>query len=435
MTIEVERCELLGIADLVVHPGSHMGEGPKAGLARVARGLDQVHGRTEGLNVTIDLETTAGQGTNLGHQFEHLREILDQVAHPERLGVCVDTCHIFAAGYSLGTLEEYDETIDRLDRSVGLDRLRVWHLNDSCRDCGSRVDRHAGIGAGRMGLEPFRHLVNDPRFVDVPMILETPKGTEDGEDLDARNLRILRHLVRRGAFVSQPRLMLRNQRLSRTFHQLFGADREPSSAVGRKIAAKRMVMSTTQLNVNGQVAVPAVAPSAVPLVDPSWFINRELSWLDFNERVLEEARDTSNPLLERLRFLAICASNLDEFFEVRVAGLQAQVYENLEPQDPPPDGMGSLAQLIEIARRAHDFVSRLYEVWLNELRPALLKHGIRVCASGRADRRPKRLPRRVFQHTGLPRLDAAGDRSGAPIPARPQQEPEPALAHRIQQTA
>jgi len=119
----------------------------------------------------------------------------------------------------------------------------------------------------------------------------------------------------------------------------------------------------------------------VPVLDPSWFINRELSWLDFNERVLEEARDKSNPLLERLRFLAICASNLDEFFEVRVAGLQAQVYENLEPQDPPPDGMGSLAQLIEIARRAHDFVSRLYEVWHTELRPALLKYGIRLCAS------------------------------------------------------
>jgi polyphosphate kinase len=117
-----------------------------------------------------------------------------------------------------------------------------------------------------------------------------------------------------------------------------------------------------------------------PVPDPSGFINRELSWLDFNERVLEEARDPSNPLLERLRFLAICASNLDEFFEVRVAGLQAQVYENLEPQDPPPDGMGPLAQLIEIARRAHDFVARLYEVWLGELRPALLKHGIRICA-------------------------------------------------------
>jgi polyphosphate kinase len=138
-------------------------------------------------------------------------------------------------------------------------------------------------------------------------------------------------------------------------------------------------MSTIQLN--GQVAVPAVGTPALPVLDPTWFINRELSWLDFNDRVLEEVRDSSNPLLERLRFLAICASNLDEFFEVRVAGLQAQVYENLEPQDPPPDGMGSLAQLIEIARRAHDFVARLYEVWLSELRPALLKYGIRVCAS------------------------------------------------------
>jgi len=196
LTIEVERCGLLGIADLVVHPGAHMGEGEQAGLARVARGLDEVHRRTEGLNVIIDLETTAGQGTSLGYRFEHLGEIFDQVAHPELLGVCVDTCHIFAAGYPLATPEEYDKTIDRLDRSVGLGRLRVWHLNDSCRDCGSRVDRHAAIGAGRMGLEPFRHLVNDPRFRDLPMILETPKGIEEGEDLDTRNLRVLRGLVR-----------------------------------------------------------------------------------------------------------------------------------------------------------------------------------------------------------------------------------------------
>ena len=113
-------------------------------------------------------------------------------------------------------------------------------------------------------------------------------------------------------------------------------------------------MSTAQLNGQLVTSPTSVQPSGV--VEPTWFINRELSWLDFNERVLEEARDPSNPLLERLRFLAICASNLDEFFEVRVAGLQGQVYENLEPQDPPPDGMGSLAQLIEIARRAHDFV-------------------------------------------------------------------------------
>jgi polyphosphate kinase len=133
----------------------------------------------------------------------------------------------------------------------------------------------------------------------------------------------------------------------------------------------------SQHHLNGVAVAPTAAP-ANPL-DPSLFINRELSWLDFNERVLEEARDPSNPLLERLRFLAISTSNLDEFFEVRVAGLQAQLYENLEPQDAPPDGMGPLAQLTEIARRAHDFVARQYETWWKEIRPELTKHGIRVC--------------------------------------------------------
>ena len=196
LAVEAQRCEILGIPDLVVHPGAHMGQGEDAGIVRIARALDKVHRRTKGMGVWIDLETTAGQGTNLGYRFEHLRDILDRVVHSERLGVCVDTCHIFAAGYSLATSEEYDETIDRLDRSVGLDRLRAWHLNDSCRECGSRVDRHAGIGAGRMGLEPFRHLVNDLRFRHLPMILETPKGIDQGEDLDTRNSRVLRRLVR-----------------------------------------------------------------------------------------------------------------------------------------------------------------------------------------------------------------------------------------------
>ncbi|WP_240911324.1 polyphosphate kinase 1 [Paludisphaera soli] len=124
---------------------------------------------------------------------------------------------------------------------------------------------------------------------------------------------------------------------------------------------------------------PSTVPAPPVVVDSSLFINRELSWLEFNERVLEEARDRSNPLLDRLKFLAICSSNLDEFFEVRVAGLQAQLYESLEPQDPPPDGMGPLAQLLEISKRAHDFVARLYEVWLNEVRPELEGHGIRIC--------------------------------------------------------
>jgi deoxyribonuclease-4 len=196
MTVEIDRCAALGIADLVVHPGSHMGQGEDAGLARVAKALDRLCRRSAGIGVTIDLETTAGQGTNLGYRFEHLQDILQKVSHPDRLGVCVDTCHIFAAGYSLATRAEYDETIDRLDRSVGLGSLRVWHLNDSGRERGSRVDRHAAIGAGQMGLEPFRHLVNDIRFRDLPMILETPKGIQDGEELDARNLRALRQLVR-----------------------------------------------------------------------------------------------------------------------------------------------------------------------------------------------------------------------------------------------
>jgi deoxyribonuclease IV len=195
MVVEVQRCHQLGIADLVVHPGAHMGAGEEAGLRRIAAALDEIHGRTVGLGVTIDLETTAGQGSSLGYRFEHLQTILELVADPGRLGVCVDSCHIFAAGYSFDRPERYDEMITQLDRTVGISRLRVWHLNDSCRDCGSRVDRHAGIGAGKMGLEPFRAIVNDPRLRGLPMILETPKGTDDGEDLDARNLRTLRQLI------------------------------------------------------------------------------------------------------------------------------------------------------------------------------------------------------------------------------------------------
>jgi deoxyribonuclease-4 len=145
--------------------------------------------------VIVDLETTAGQGSCLGHRFEHLGHLLGRVSEPERLGVCADTCHIFAAGYPLDTRGEYDGTMAAFDRAVGLDRLRVWHLNDSLRPCGSRVDRHAAIGRGLMGLAPFRHVVNDRRCRAVPMILETPKGTENGEDLDAINLRVLQGLI------------------------------------------------------------------------------------------------------------------------------------------------------------------------------------------------------------------------------------------------
>lgn len=194
LAVEIERGEALGISDLVMHPGAHVGTGEEAGLARIAAGLDEVHRRTKGVALRIALETTAGQGSCLGHRFEHIGELLGSVTEPERLGVCVDTCHIFAAGYPLGTRTEYDDTMGQLARTVGLDRVRVLHLNDSVKPLGSRVDRHAGIGLGKLGVEPFRFLINDPNFRSLPMILETPKGEDGGEDLDAVNLRVLEHL-------------------------------------------------------------------------------------------------------------------------------------------------------------------------------------------------------------------------------------------------
>lgn len=204
MTVEVERCAALGVPDLVTHPGAHTGSGEEAGLARVAEALDRIVARTAGSGVTIDLETTAGQGSCLGHRFEHLGRILGLAATGREHGVCVDTCHIFAAGYSLATPADYDETMRALDDSVGLSRVRVWHLNDSLRERGCRVDRHAAIGRGHMGLEPFRSVLNDPRFRGIPMVLETPKGTEDGEELDAINLRTLRGLEEAGWPVNGP---------------------------------------------------------------------------------------------------------------------------------------------------------------------------------------------------------------------------------------
>ncbi len=195
LAVEAARGEALGIGDLVIHPGAHVGQGEEAGLARIAEGIDEVHRRTRGVALKIALETTAGQGTCLGHRFEHLGRILDRVAEPERLGVCVDTCHIFAAGYPLGTPAEYHDTMAALERSVGAGRVRLWHLNDSLKPLGSRVDRHAGIGRGHLGIEPFRHVVNDPRFRGLPMILETPKGDDTGEGLDAVNLSILKNLI------------------------------------------------------------------------------------------------------------------------------------------------------------------------------------------------------------------------------------------------
>jgi deoxyribonuclease-4 len=192
---EVRRAETLGLDYLVFHPGAATDGDEKAGLKRVVKALDEVHRRCRGYHVQALLEVTAGQGTCLGHRFEHFADILQKVKQPERLGVCLDTCHAFAAGYALAPELEYRATFAEFDRLIGIDRLKVFHVNDSLKPLGSRVDRHAHVGKGFLGLEPFRLLVNDPRFRDHPMILETPKEGPDGADMDAVNLRTLRDLM------------------------------------------------------------------------------------------------------------------------------------------------------------------------------------------------------------------------------------------------
>ena len=192
---ELERAEALGLEGVVMHPGSFVTSTEAEGQARIVKGLDLAHRRTKGIHAQYWLETTAGQGTNLGHRFEQIAFILNEVREPDRLGVCVDSCHIFAAGYPLALKAEYDATMQQFDNTIGIHRIRAWHLNDSKKPLGSRVDRHDHIGEGGLGLEPFRHIVNDPRFADTPMYLETEKGERDGINLDAMNLATLQGLI------------------------------------------------------------------------------------------------------------------------------------------------------------------------------------------------------------------------------------------------
>jgi deoxyribonuclease-4 len=199
--IELQRTERLGLRYLVIHPGAHLDSGEEAGLARVAAALNEIHGRMPTCKVRVLLETTAGQGSTLGYRFEHLARILSLVSQADRLGVCFDTCHVFAAGYPLAPAAEYKATMRAFDRTIGLWRLRVFHVNDSLKPLGSRVDRHAHIGRGEMGLESFRLLVNDRRFGNRPMILETPKEGEGEDDMDAVNLATLRGLMSNDNFV------------------------------------------------------------------------------------------------------------------------------------------------------------------------------------------------------------------------------------------
>jgi deoxyribonuclease IV len=196
LVTELDRAEQLGLSYVVTHPGAHVGGGEDAGLARIVTGLDAALRRCPGYNVKVLLETTAGQGTTLGHRFEHLARILAGVAEPERYDVCLDTCHVFAAGYDLSTDAGYDATFDEFDRVIGLARIKLFHVNDSVKPLGSRVDRHAGLGLGAIGDLAFRRLVTDPRFGDVPMILETPKEDADGKAMDPVNLAKLRRFAR-----------------------------------------------------------------------------------------------------------------------------------------------------------------------------------------------------------------------------------------------
>jgi deoxyribonuclease IV len=189
---ELERANFLGVPHVVLHPGAHVGSGIDAGISRVAQALKQAL-KQVGPPVGILLENTAGQGSSLGYRFEELAAILDLMGNPDRVGVCLDTCHAFAAGYDIRTDDGYDKTMREFDRLVGIEKIRAFHVNDSRKDLATRVDRHCHIGKGFLGLNAFRLLVNDARFAAVPKILETPKGTGFLED--RRNLATLKSLV------------------------------------------------------------------------------------------------------------------------------------------------------------------------------------------------------------------------------------------------
>jgi deoxyribonuclease IV len=189
---ELQRCEALGVPTLVAHPGAHVGSGEEAGIRTIARSIDEAHAACKGFEVKIALEITAGQGSTLGCNFQQMGRIFDAVTENDRLRLCFDTEHAFAAGYDLRTPEGYENTFSELDRYIGLKRIVAFHLNDSVKDFNSKVDRHQHIGKGFIGLDAFRRLLNDRRFFGLPMCLETPKGPDLKEDIE--NLATLRGL-------------------------------------------------------------------------------------------------------------------------------------------------------------------------------------------------------------------------------------------------
>ena len=199
---ELDRAEALGLDGLVMHPGSFTSGTEAAGLRLIAEGLARIFEARPDGTTRVLLEHTAGQGTNLGHRFEHLAEIIQRLNGTRRVGVCLDTCHLIAAGYDICSEQGYEETFREFGRIVGFSRLKVFHFNDSKKPCGSRVDRHEHIGKGCLGLAPFRRILNDPRFAKLPMLLETPKvdtpqtrKASDVDPLDKMNLDVLRGLL------------------------------------------------------------------------------------------------------------------------------------------------------------------------------------------------------------------------------------------------
>jgi deoxyribonuclease IV len=188
---ELRRAALLGIRYLVIHPGAHGGDGEAAGVARIAAALDRLHDEQPDNPTRVLLENTAGQGNSVGYRFEHLRDIFAAVRAPERIGVCIDTCHTLAAGYDIRTAEGWQATFARFEATVGCDRVAAFHVNDSKMPLGSRRDRHEHLGRGFLGLDALRCLVNDRRFAGLPMVIETPRPSESA---DLVNLAILRAL-------------------------------------------------------------------------------------------------------------------------------------------------------------------------------------------------------------------------------------------------
>ena len=191
---ELERCEILGVTNLIAHPGAHVGAGELDGIKTIARSLDEVHKACPGYTAKVTLEITAGQGSNLGYRFEQIGNMIDATRESDRLRVCFDTEHAFAAGYDIRTRDGYERTFGEFDEAIGIEILAAFHLNDSKKEFNSRVDRHEHIGKGFIGIEAFRMLVNDRRFWGLPMCLETPKGPDLKEDRE--NLELLRSLIR-----------------------------------------------------------------------------------------------------------------------------------------------------------------------------------------------------------------------------------------------